>query len=804
MKVFKRNQRGSVSVFLISIVAAVFLFNAVLIDFARIQAAKRQSDMVVQAAVRSVLGAFDKNLHGKYGLFGVDKDKLEPLLTDILKQNLRSTPTEDSFQLIDTALSGSPVLEASGDLGNQVILQQQILEDMKYKAPIEITVELFDKFKKLATVMKTASAATKASKEMKKEYLAREKSFEQYWELRDQMKDLNVKLDPLTLLTGSSELSSIHNLGGIANHYDYIRHRYIEIQGWEQAQIDKETSIVSLESARSSLSSQRSALISNAEEDEVVDTSELDNQIASLSTDISRLVDEINELKLKIRATIAVVNPYLSQSHQLLQNITGKIDQIVQLSLDAEEELNSARKHNQSMREAFDKAMAATKEGNYDKVAKAPDSAGNVANDDMKAVESGLDQIVQDLEKTILPDTHFETIKKDIVEERTKLAAVSLITKELSSSMPTQYSSTGVPPSTSEIHSFASEIHNTYKGVEGAINTHSDPNSYPEEKKRMEDKANYDNKSGETNEAAGKASLGEVLGIINAIKLVDSSIDDYKDLGGFYKNYIAQQAEDTDKGAVATSNDLDDAGGDAMSMMDSLFEGLGNFFETMRNELYVNEYAFQRFDSFDGSALLKKPVDLTKLDETIAPFVNVNGSGLEYIIYGLESPGANIGAAYGELFLVRLALRTLEGFTNSAVRALGHPLLVLIAAIAYGVIHALSDMYQFFMGQQVELIQIQGKKLFQLSYKDYLRLFLLLHSSEKKKLARIQALIQFNLPGQKPLTDYQSYVTAQAEFSVRLWFLPGVMEALNQTVQLNGRVQGSRYYYDSGQRFMSY
>lgn len=79
---------GSVSVFLIMVLAFVFLFTAVLIDYARIAAASVQQERLARAAVRSVMSSYDLSLQQSYGLFAFGGDNGEQLLSGVLNDNL--------------------------------------------------------------------------------------------------------------------------------------------------------------------------------------------------------------------------------------------------------------------------------------------------------------------------------------------------------------------------------------------------------------------------------------------------------------------------------------------------------------------------------------------------------------------------------------------------------------------------------------------------------------------------------------------------------------------------------------------
>lgn len=80
----------------------------------------------------------------------------------------------------------------------------------------------------------------------------------------------------------------------------------------------------------------------------------------------------------------------------------------------------------------------------------------------------------------------------------------------------------------------------------------------------------------------------------------------------------------------------------------------------------------------------------------------------------------------------------------------------------------------------------------ELSYTDYLRLFMLLHSGdEAKRMARIIAVIEQN--NGITLAAVPAAVSGETEISMKLWFLPGLMGVLGRFGLLQGKVVGSRY-----------
>ncbi|MNE75692.1 hypothetical protein D3C80_1718750 [compost metagenome] len=107
----------------------------------------------------------------------------------------------------------------------------------------------------------------------------------------------------------------------------------------------------------------------------------------------------------------------------------------------------------------------------------------------------------------------------------------------------------------------------------------------------------------------------------------------------------------------------------------------------------------------------------------------------------------------------------------------------------YGVEHALKDMLDLAKEGSIYLSDFLKLKL---SYRDHLRIFLLLHGRSEQRLSRMLAVIRNNTgiaPDQRP-----TYLKGEVTVTLPLWFLPGVAKAMGGAGVLKGRVEGSTYY----------
>lgn len=212
--------------------------------------------------------------------------------------------------------------------------------------------------------------------------------------------------------------------------------------------------------------------------------------------------------------------------------------------------------------------------------------------------------------------------------------------------------------------------------------------------------------------------------------------------------------------------DLDDAeqiGKQAMRLIDRLGAGL----LSMRDRAYVHEYALSKFNY--------RTLEVDQADGKLLHMLH--NQEIEYILYGMSNCYLNQGAAFAEIFALRLAVRTAEALLHPEKMPLARssPLLLILWAVSEGAKHAYEDMKQLVAGKDIELSAKLGPAV-TLNYKDYLRIMLLIHGQETRVIARMQALIQLNTHVE--LSKSPTYVEGTATSTIRLWFIPAVLKML--------------------------
>ena len=144
------NNRGGITLFLAIILMALLVLAGVFIDAARIAVAEGKVQSSLNTTVRSVLAGYDEELIGQFGLYGLDgKSEKAVIKADVLKYfqaNLKER--HQGIKFINYEVNPENItISTSGNLLTDEIYKRQILEYMKYKAPITMTENLIDKFK---------------------------------------------------------------------------------------------------------------------------------------------------------------------------------------------------------------------------------------------------------------------------------------------------------------------------------------------------------------------------------------------------------------------------------------------------------------------------------------------------------------------------------------------------------------------------------------------------------------------------------------------------------------------------------
>ena len=170
--------RGAISIFLVIVLVPMIVLSAIFVDMSRITLAKSVASSSGTLTLNTALTNYDAVLKDMYGLFATSQN------TDELFENLETyylscieaagvaeTDAEDyvgqimdylksaagNDDLLNMDLTSFEVTKPTGgDLANPAILKSQIVEFMKYRAPINLGMGIIDALSSIKNVKKQA------------------------------------------------------------------------------------------------------------------------------------------------------------------------------------------------------------------------------------------------------------------------------------------------------------------------------------------------------------------------------------------------------------------------------------------------------------------------------------------------------------------------------------------------------------------------------------------------------------------------------------------------------------------------
>lgn len=347
--------RGSITVFLCIVLAVLIPLSCMLIDFSRYSLAKKQAKTALKTCVESVLAAYDRQLKEQYGLFAIyprDAESIEKEVYELLSRNLNTGAAVEGF----SDLYEFKVLSVEAipfyNLSEPFVLQQQVAEFMKYRAPIQVVQEFYEKIKVMMGLIKEGDMIERKMTLDKLMNDIRSDLVNIYCMIKDELFKFNYNEKNPGITLKDESLSNISEY--IKNAQIFIeranehvlpvseaRKGYIAIyDDYISAKEEYEDLKRKLDKAYDKLQDKRDELADLKEkdsesEDEESESSD-DKKIAQLEAQIAKFKDEYDSIKASYNAAKAVFDP-------LEKEITGYKNTIDDGLTKAIDNLTSAR-----------------------------------------------------------------------------------------------------------------------------------------------------------------------------------------------------------------------------------------------------------------------------------------------------------------------------------------------------------------------------------------------------------------------------------------------------------------------------
>ncbi|MFK4437152.1 hypothetical protein [Paenibacillus sp. RC21] len=721
----KDGESGAVTVFLILILAVMFGFIAVFIDYARIAALHVQTERLTHAAVRSVMSAYDPTLQQDYGLFAYGESSGEQIMVKVLNDSAKRTSRADTLPLMNMKLESSS-LHMERELGKYAIFNEQIREEMKYKAPVDFTVEVLEKLKPLSQNMKEASHTVDLLKRLQKLYDKREAKLD---DMLEKQREAGAYMEEVRKRI-------------IKQRGAYIPNQYI----WDSLEV-------------------------------VADIAAQYKHYVHVYEDNKKSVDDVKIMQIEKYASRARLA--LDRLGQAMTKVGKEHDELL---VEAKEPLNEARQINEEMRQVIAQYKQRAANAGYDEVSAAPTPSGGSSSADPSVGSAR-----QKADDLLIPDKEFDQMETTIEKQRT---AIHTVNNRLTSMIRTLSFYTD-PNFNTDM--FRQEVISTLKEMDQYLNAYawSGPSNVLDDEARAMDTRRGPDKERKKMEKEAKNKLKQAYRIIEMLSKGTQGAGQFQKLEQYYDESISfNQSASSPSVSADLSYDTYDAAGASMDSMDGLYGAASGLLTQMGDEFFQNEYALSYFNHVDFSrfgSLAGSGRSVGNAAQILGDQLELNNQEVEYILYGFHNPTGNLASAYGEIFAMRLAIRTMEGLVKNSSK--GNPLVVLAAALLYGVEKAIEDMI---MLAQKGYVPLSDFLKFRMTYKDHLRLFLMLHSNNERKMSRMLALIRLNTDVNP--AERQTYARGEVKNGMRLLFLPGVMKMLGTASEEGESIKGSVYY----------
>jgi hypothetical protein len=727
------------------VLVPIFLFQALFADLIRLQLAERENELALKAALRSVMSRYDRSL-AAYGLFGLKwvESGSVPLYMDYLTRNLAGG---EGYRYLDLQLDRmNSGVEPVYTLANPDVLKRQIVQEMKLKAPVEFITEMLDKFQKTKAdqAMSQAKMYGDSMRELEKLHWKREEALDKAWEKAQTMLG-HVEAAGTTLNGNLSRLETLARQIGNRTEEQVLA-----------AVSDAERMIQSLNER----------------------IRQLQQNMYSLSLAMASLTGKEGPgAAMALGQAMSAVQTELNEASRLLSEHSSKLAELKKLLADMAE---------YALLFASSKQLVATTEQKLDV--------------DYRALCTALDQAEEQQTKWL---TELERYKSAGTGDSHLSEGLLLLSSAYDRAYFSRYKTEAarIPASlhglalrwaeqawwnTSQWGKVAEELQELLELSAG----------FKSGRAALEAERQARNQTARNEEEQQRkkisGSLADIRKAVTGCSTGNGEIALYAKLGGpdsltgKYSTYSKLAA--ASPGVNRPGTDADDSMGlglDIISQFSGLLAGL-------RDELFVNEYALDKFNYRTlgvGEAALQQGAS-ARSNPGGHPLVRQEA---EYLLYGFNSCDLNLSAAYGEMFLLFFGIRTAEALMDPAAGAAGAvaPLAALLKAAAEGAVRAVQDMHTLTGGGAVSLFQKLGA--FKVTYKDMLRVMLLLHPNQSSVLIRMQALLELNTG--TDLTQTTTYIQGTSSGSVNVWFLPGVLRAIGKTGAVSLDLEEGRFRF---------
>jgi hypothetical protein len=789
---YNNNRRGAITVYLSIILSAVIMLSGILMDIVRIRAAEVQVRRAANTAAISALAGYNTKLKEDYGLFALhssDASYLNEAVEDYFGKNLLSDIGDingkhqmygflkgiiinnqykdvDFIDLFNYKIENCEVTPIYNFTENE-ITRQQIIEYMKYRAPVQFAENFMEKI----------------------DYAASSGELTSFYK---QKTAIEKKL-------GSIE-KAMKRLQTYINEINKFEKRNFDTSPKSNSQLIKNVKNIVLEKIYQQCKKADFGNLETPDKERAMDTKrKIDKRYEDARKQLGIGMDLLDEQLLSCLNAIKGGIFELENIKELSKQVRQDIESLKSALQDLKSQNKSGRIENTEIMDAMQKDIH-----QYEKLLDADNSQSisfNLNNNFLaiNQIQTGISSLpswVAKESKEIssnslnrLENSFKEGNGIDIIDQ----SQLDALIKKLSSNakMKSIYEA-------ANSYKPLSNILDKGRGSKGIDPRKSAAEAVKKIRKEKEDATSHPKK-------------------IEDPKLLPSYV-----VSGNYPNKIYSEgilgAQESNNDVPEVVEQFDADFGESSSFVDQSFDYIINFAKTlkdravdMRDEIYVNEYIL---------GIFKDVVEIndSNTDGKIKSTFFEKGE-VEYIIGGNSNEEVNKVLVKGQILLIRFGMNTLHVYSDSKKRlqaleiattvagftGFGIPIAQNLIMCAWGTAEAINDIKNIYSGKKVPFIKtnenwrtdllpsgfvvkenVEGKSgLMDFDYHDYLRLLLLVKDKEAK-MNKIEDLIQLNIQQSSPdfkLNSCNTYVKINAEISIKYWFITKLfVSSKNKTI----------------------
>ncbi len=788
--------KGSISIFLIITFVANYLLAALLVDATRVHAAKTEVQAAAEIATQNILTRYDEYLYELYGLFAVtdmDQNKIASSVKDYIDQMVCLGVGEDTslgkamaqsvffdagideawkpYELDLKVTAGSNVTLASND-----VLKSQILDQMKFRAPVQIAdsfLDFLDTVNELEDTKKAVEEKTESDEKLQDCLDSLEEAEKKAKKIKNKV--INYTLQP-------TELSEKPKSASTATKF---------VKTLEN--MDKRLGNIKVSSA-----------------------TDLDNAVNSARRDF---ISGLNKVSDNAKNLCGALNSLSSTFSSVKEKFRNMIDKDLVPARDAAANDSSL---NSNTREAMKNAYQADINNAQEHIKKIDGYISAIDKileplNDLNGYSFSATSRRNEVRKTYNKlDELIESIKEEGKKEEYNYSLKEIVKKDEFSIKKAFWQDEQYTDCAGFFEFSNRKLQKTLDAINGfSIGSNADKKvneSVPKNEPKFDE-----DKKGE------KARLNDIP--------ADAVVkDDDKDKND-KKDGADGDGADTLKSSYGKSN----ASGEMDNIFSKLTDMLSELGTDIRDNLYIDEYIMTYFRSYVHHYKMVKDTTVGKdgYDKVISPKygqdqyikLETTAAELEYILIGSTDTSVNLAGVYGEILLWRMALNTLSVFMTpeiyqsiieiSSAAGMFAPLVVLGLVLVTAATQSALDTQAIMSGKEVSVVRTELKEWgitldssgksegsgtgsstgtnIKAGYSDYVRLILLLMPQDKK-LDRIRTVINMNMRKVNNGFNIQNtYCNVYADVSVDMGFLLLSPDILNTSLS-----QPGKYHFDVG------